>query len=202
MTDLTTKKATKNNILEEFTNLLINSQEGDLLFFLFSGHGSYVIDRNGDENTGYDQLIVPCDFNTILDDELKSIIQKNLKPNVTLFAMFDSCFSGSVLDLRYQYMDSLNYDKFTENVKELETKGNVFMISGCSDYQTSADAFINKKANGAMTWSLLEALKQKPNCNWRELVINMRDLLKTSQYSQTPQFSCGNFENIDTTIFI
>ena len=96
MTDLTTKKATRNNILEEFTNLLINSQEGDLLFFLFSGHGSYVIDKNGDENTGYDQLIVPCDFNTILDDELKSIIQKNLKPNVTLFAMFDSCFSGSV----------------------------------------------------------------------------------------------------------
>ena len=202
MTDLTTKKATRNNILEEFTNLLINSQEGDLLFFLYSGHGSYDIDRNGDENTGYDQLIVPCDLKTILDDELKSIIQQNLKPNVTLFAMFDSCFSGSVLDLRYQYMDSLNYDKFTENVKQLETKGNVFMISGCSDYQTSADAFINNKPNGAMTWSLLEALKQKPNCNWRELVINMRDLLKKSQYKQIPQFSCGNFENIDATIFI
>lgn len=202
ITDLTTKKATRNNILEEFKNLLINSQEGDLLFLLYSGHGSYTIDRNGDEKTGYDQLIVPCDFNMILDDDLKSIIQKNLKPNVTLFGMFDSCFSGSVLDLRYQYMDTLNYDKFTENIKQLETNGDVFMISGCSDYQTSADAFINNKASGAMTWSLLEALKQKPNCSWRELVINMRDLLKTSQYDQIPQFSCGTFENIDTTVFI
>ena len=202
LTDLTTKKATKNNILEEFKNLLINCQAGDLLFFLYSGHGSYAIDRNGDEKTGYDQLIVPCDFNMILDDELKTIIQQNLKPNVTLFGMFDSCFSGSVLDLRYQYMDSLNYDKFTENIKQLETNGDVFMISGCSDYQTSADAFINNKASGAMTWSLLEAIKQKPTCTWRELVVNMRDLLKTSEFTQIPQFSCGTFENIDATVFI
>jgi hypothetical protein len=202
LTDLTTKKATKANILDEFKKLLINSQAGDLLFLLYSGHGSYDIDRNGDEKTGYDQLIVPCDFKMILDDDLKTIIQQYLKPNVTLFGMFDSCFSGSVLDLRYQYMDSLNYDKFTENIKQLETKGDVFMISGCSDYQTSADAFINNKATGAMTWSLLEALNQTPNCNWRELVINMRNLLKTSQFTQVPQFSCGTFENIDTKVFI
>ena len=202
MTDITSLKATKNNILNEFKNLLVNSQTGDLLFFLYSGHGSYTLDRNNDETTGYDQLIVPCDFNSIVDDELKSIIQANLKPNVTLFAMFDSCFSGSVLDLRYQYMDSLNYDNYTENIKETETKGNVFMISGCSDYQTSADAFINNKANGAMTWSLLEALKQNPNCSWRELVKSMRNLLKTSEFDQIPQFTSGTFENIDTQVFI
>ena len=202
LTDLTTKKATRDNILLEFKNLLSNSQAGDLLFFLYSGHGSYDIDKNGDENTGYDQLIVPCDLKPIVDDELKKIIQQNLKTNVTLFAMFDSCFSGSVLDLRYQYIDSLNYDNFTENNKELETLGNVFMISGCSDYQTSADAVINNKANGAMTWSLLETLKQKPNCNWRELIKTMRDLLKDSQYDQIPQFSSGTFENIDASVFI
>lgn len=202
ITDLTSEKATKNNILKEFTNLLINSQEGDLLFLLYSGHGSYDIDNNGDETTGYDQLIVPCDFNMILDDELKKIIQTNLKTNVTLFAMFDSCFSGSVLDLRYQYIDSLNYDNFTENNKELETRGNVFMISGCSDSQTSADAVINNKASGAMTWSLLEAIKQNSNCNWRELIKNMRNLLKDSQYEQIPQFSSGTFINIDTPVFI
>lgn len=76
------------------------------------------------------------------------------------------------------------------------------MISGCSDYQTSTDAFINNKATGAMTWSLLEALKLTPNCNWRELIKSMRNLLKTSQYDQIPQFSCGTFENIDAPNFI
>lgn len=202
MTDLTSKKATKTNIIEEFKNLLSNSQPGDLLFFLFSGHGTYLIDKNNDETTGYDQCIVPCDLNIIVDDELKTLIQTYLKPNVTLFAMFDSCFSGSVLDLKYQYMDSLNYDNYSENNKIFETKGNVFMISGCTDYQTSADAFINNKATGAMTWSLLEALKQNPNSSWRELVKKMRDLLKASEMTQIPQFSSGTFENIDAPVFI
>ena len=202
LTDLTTTKPTRENIIKEFTALLSSAQEGDLLFFLYSGHGSYILDKNGDEKTLYDQLIMSCDLNTILDDELKQIIQTNLKKNVTLFAMFDSCFSGSVLDLKYQYMDSLNYDNFTENEKQLETKGNVFMISGCSDYQTSADAIINNKATGAMAWSFNEALKQKDNCSWRELVKSMRDLLKTSQYDQIPQFSSGLFENIDAPVFI
>lgn len=202
LTDLTSEKPTRENILREFTALLSSAQEGDLLFFSYSGHGSYTLDKNGDENTLYDQLIVPSDFKAIVDDELKAIIQTNLKKGVTLFAMFDSCFSGSVLDLKYQYMDSLNYDKYTENDKELETNGNVFMISGCSDYQTSADAFINNKATGAMTWSFNEALKQNDKCSWRELVKNMRTLLKTSQYDQIPQFSCGTFENIDAPIFI
>ena len=116
--------------------------------------------------------------------------------------MFDSCCSGSVLDLKYQYLDSLNYDKYTENPNDLETVGNVFMISGCTDEQTSADAFINNKATGAMTWSLLEGLKQNPNCSWRELIKTMRDLLKKSQYTQIPQFSSGLFVNIDNKVFI
>jgi hypothetical protein len=202
ITDLTIKKPTKNNILTEFKNLFVNSQAGDLLFFLYSGHGSYALDKNGDEQDGYDELIVSSDLKGITDDELKTIIQQNLKQNVTLFAMFDSCFSGSVLDLRYQYMDSLNYDNYTENSKQAITNGNVFMISGCTDEQTSADAVFNNKPNGAMTWSLLESLKQKPNESWREVVKSMRDLLKTSQFTQIPQFSSGSFVNIDTPVFI
>jgi hypothetical protein len=202
LTDLTSKKATRNNILDEFKNLLINSQAGDFLFFLYSGHGSYAVDRNGDEKDGRDELIVSCDLQGILDDELKALIQTHLKPDATLFALFDCCFSGSVLDLKYQFMDSLNYENFTENSKQLETLGNVFMISGCTDNQTAADAVFGGKAAGAMTWSLLESLKQKPNVNWRELVINMRDLLKTSQFTQIPQFSSGNFVDIDKQIFI
>lgn len=202
LTDLTKKKATKDNILLEFKNLLINSQSGDLLFLLYSGHGSYTIDRNGDEITGYDQLIIPCDLKGIIDDELKKIIQTYLKSDVTLFAMFDSCFSGSVLDLRYQYMDSMNYDKFTENDKQLETPGNVLLISGCTDRQSSAESVFNDIPNGVMTWSLLEGLKQKPNCTWRELIKLMRDLLKENNYEQIPQFSCGTFVDIDKPVFI
>ena len=202
LTDNTEKKPDRNNILSEFKNLLINSQSGDVLLFFYSGHGSYILDKNNNEKTGYDQLIIPCDLKSILDDELKSIIQTNLKKDVTLIALFDCCFSGSVLDLKYNYMDSLDKNDFTENINENETTGNVIMISGCSDIQTSSDAYINNKNQGAMTWSFLEAFKSEKNITWRNLLIKMRNLLKQSNYKQIPQLTSGSFLNIDSPVFI
>ena len=202
LTDNTVKKPNRTNILNEFKNLLINSQSGDVLLFFYSGHGSYILDKNNNEKTGNDQLIIPCDLNGIVDDELKKIIQTNLKKNVTLIALFDCCFSGSVLDLKYQYMDSLEKNNFTENVNESETVGNVIMISGCSDIQTSNDATINNKNQGAMTWAFLEAFKSEKNITWRNLLIKMRDLLKKSKFDQTPQLTTGSFLNIDSPVFI
>jgi hypothetical protein len=202
LTDNTEKKANRNNILDEFKNLLSNSQSGDVLLFFYSGHGSYILDYNNNEKTGKDQLIIPCDLNGIVDDELKNIIQTNLKKDVTLIALFDCCFSGSVLDLKYQYMDSLDKNNFTENINETETIGNVIMITGCSDVQTSSDANINNKYQGAMTWAFLEAFKSEKNITWRNLLIKMRDLLKKSNFTQLPQLTSGTFFNIDSPVFI
>jgi len=202
LTDNTVKKPNRNNILDEFKNLLVNSQSGDVLLLFYSGHGSYILDKNNNEKTGNDQLIVPCDLNGIVDDELKNIIQLNLKKDVTLIALFDCCHSGSILDLKYQYMDSLDKNNFTENINESETAGNVIMISGCNDVQTSSDAYINKKNQGAMTWAFLEAFKSEKNITWRNLLIKMRDLLKKSNFSQLPQLTTGSFLNIDSLVFI
>ena len=202
LTDETEQKPNKSTILNEFKNLLMNSNSGDLLFFSYSGHGSYILDKNGDEKDEYDELIVPLDFNVITDDELKTIIQTYLKPNVTLFSLFDCCFSGTILDLKYQYLDSLNYDNYTENNNTNDTEGNVLMISGCTDEQTSADAFINNTSQGAMTWSFIESVNNNPNLSWRELIKSMRDLLKKSNYEQIPQLSTGQIFNIDSKIFI
>jgi hypothetical protein len=202
LTDNTVKKPNHNNILDEFKNLLINSQLGDVLLFFYSGHGSYISDKNNNEKTGTDQVIIPCDLNEIVDDELKSIIQTNLKKDVTLIALFDCCHSGSILDLKYQYMDSLDKNNFTENINESETTGNVIMISGCNDLQTSADATINNTNQGAMTWAFLEAFKSQKNITWRQLLISMRDLLQKSNFNQTPQLTSGSFFNIDTPVFI
>ena len=200
LTDETLVKPTKANILSAFTNLLANAQSGDLLFVLYSGHGSYILDTNGDETNGRDEMIIGSDLLGILDDELKSIIETNMKSGVTMFAMFDSCFSGTVLDLRYQYFDSLNYDNFTENDKELLTPGTVVMISGCDDNQTSADADINNVYNGAMTWSMLQCLQ--PNISWSDLLKNMRTALKGSGFSQLPQMSSGQIMDVTSKVFL
>ena len=191
MSDKTSKKPTKVNILGEIKILLTNANSGDKLFLVFSGHGTTIKDTNSDEKDGLDEMFVPLDFNCISDDEIKSFINNNLKKDVTLFALFDCCHSGTILDLRYQYFDSENYDNSTENTKEIETIGNIIMISGCMDNQTSADAYINSKYQGAMTWSFLDAVNKNPNLSWKELITTMRSSLKTSKYQQIPQLSSG-----------
>jgi hypothetical protein len=105
------------------------------------------------------------------------------------------------LDLRYNYFDSLSNNALTENISETETKGNVIMISGSNDRQTSADAYINKISQGAMTWAFLETMKTK-NISWREMITGMRKILKDRRYSQIPQLSSSNYLNIDSKVLL
>jgi hypothetical protein len=59
------------------------------------------------------------------------------------------------------------------------------------DNQTSDDALINSKYQGAMSWSFLETVNNNPNITWKELITPMRSTLKTSKYQQIPQLSSG-----------
>lgn len=187
ITDLTNKKPTRSVILSEFALLLDSAVSGDTILFAFSGHGSYTADLNRDETDGKDELIVTSDLQGIIDDEFKTIISQKLKAGVTLLALFDSCHSGSVLDLKYSYPD---YSTAVA-LNTADTVGNVIMISGCMDNQTSAEANIaGGKVSGAMTWALLESLKQSPP-TWKVLLTNMRNKLNGSGFDQIPQLSSG-----------
>ena len=209
LTDDTNKTPTKTNIITEFTNLLVTAVTGDILFFLYSGHGTCTTDLNKDELDGQDELIVPIDGTSIesciLDDELNKIIQTNLKPGVKLFALFDSCFSGTVLDLKYNYLDSSNFDNTTVNPNVSETNGQVIMISGCKDSQTSADAYVNYNGQnmgaGAMTFSFLKTIQDLgTNISLKTLIESMRSLLKDNEYDQVPQLSSGKAIDINTLL--
>jgi hypothetical protein len=202
LTDLTDVKPTKTNILSELKKLIIGSKAGDVLFFYFSGHGSYTYDINNDELDGKDEMIISSDLQGVIDDELKSILQNNIPREVTIIGLFDSCHSGSIFDLKFNYLDSTNYDKYSENNKVSECQGNVIMISGCMDAQTSSEALIDNKAQGAMTWSFIDCINKTPNCSWRELLKSMRELLKTNNFYQIPQLSTDSFYDIDSKLFI
>ena len=70
------------------------------------GHGGQTKDLDGDEEDGYDEVIYPVDFRQnghITDDEMHRIMVRPLKAGVRLTAIFDSCHSGTALDLPYVY---------------------------------------------------------------------------------------------------
>lgn len=213
MTDLTNKKPTKQNIMNELTNLLVQSFQGDSIFFAFSGHGSNILDRSGDELDRMDEMIVPINFTSninsfIIDDELRKLVDSRLRSGVKMFMLFDSCFSGTILDLKYHYLDSDNYEKVTINSQVSATKGQIVTISGCKDSQYSADTVVDygDKKNmysGAMTYSFLKTIQDLGlKISFRTLLRSMRHILLEGGYDQIPQLLSGQELNLDDLIWV
>lgn len=116
---------TKQNILRAMHWLVKDARSNDSLFFHYSGkwalslfcpgrpiltvpkgHGGQTKDLDGDEEDGYDEVIYPVDFRQvghITDDEMHRIMVRPLQAGVRLTAIFDSCHSGTALDLPYIY---------------------------------------------------------------------------------------------------
>ena len=62
------------------------------------------------------------------------------------------------------------------------------LITGCRDTQTSADAFINGRFNGALTFALVEAIrKRRGRLTYQELHDQAAGVLKTRKFEQVPQ---------------
>ena len=74
-------------------------------WFSFSGHGSYIRDRNGDEVDGRDEILIPIDYpnGIISDDKIISILSKIKNPKCRVFCMLDCCHSGTLVDLQHNY---------------------------------------------------------------------------------------------------
>ncbi len=96
--------ATKQAILETLDRLTAESERGDLVVFYYSGHGSQQPDRDGDEQGGNDEILLPYDVgswngaeveNALLDDELNARIVKLLDKGIDFFGIIDACNSAT-----------------------------------------------------------------------------------------------------------
>ena len=194
---------TKENILRAMCDAVAKTKSGDVLYVHDSGHGSQLADATSgagmrDEKDGKDECICPVDYASlrdgdsgfIRDDTLNQILVKSLAPGAKLRVCFDSCHSGSALDLPVRWVSSLKFEAENSNVADKD----IVFISGCMDSQTSADARFDGQAAGAMTWALLGVLwdikksgKNSGFWTWKELVQMMRMNLKKEQYTQVPQ---------------
>lgn len=75
------------------------------------------------------------------------------------------------------------------------------LITGCRDTQTSADAFINGRFNGALTFALVEAIrKSKGRLTYRELHDRAADVLKAKKFEQVPQLE-GRASQFEAPLF-
>lgn len=105
---LTNAQATLTNVLAAFERWLIDgSTPGSRVWFYFSGHGYYQPDQNGDEDDGYDEVLVLHDTvsvgsdgtppiplrNALVDDRLSDLF--NRLADRQSIALIDSCHAGT-----------------------------------------------------------------------------------------------------------
>jgi hypothetical protein len=206
--DLPTVQPTRNNILNALSKLIADSANCSEIWFCYSGHGSQVFDRNMEESDGLDEIIVPVDYisnGIIADDEINKMLQQSKCPTMLLF---DSCCSGSVCDLPwcFEYKNQFQYNRRLENTSSLGkwTNPQVFMISGCKDYQTSADVYnyTTQQFNGEFTAAFITCVQAiKLNLNILLLYRNICMLIQQYTSTQLPTLSSSSsVAKMDITI--
>ena len=193
-------------ILAGFNWLVGEAQSGDHLFIHYAGHGSFITDEGGDESDGCDETICPVDYETaglIIDDEI-SVIFRRIPEGCKMTCIFDSCHSGTIVDLRYNYVQSANQIVVKKEKQYKETAGDLVVFSGCKDNQTSSDSSETNsltgsiQRQGAMTYAFIEALTSaKFELKYKTLLSRIRKNLHNKGYTQVPQMSSGKFLNID-----
>jgi len=199
-------QATRTNVKAALRELVDSTNAGDVAVFTYSGHGTQVSDASGDESDRYDEAIYLYD-GTVKDDDLRVILD-GIHPQATLVIISDSCFSGSVTRLapepatpRFVPPTFSTANKTTRRSFLLPEAGMPeILITGCSDSEYSYDAEFNGRPNGAMTAYAIQVIKQNPNISYREFHANLRNLLPSKDYPQTPQLE-GSEINKYRTLF-
>lgn len=209
------ERATKKAIVERLKWLVKNAKSGDRLLFHFSGHGSQIRDREGDElKDGLDEILCPHDMDWdgtyITDDELGKIFS-GLPKGSNLEVLLDSCHSGTgtremmgisglpqELSFKQRFLQppidiQCRVDEDL-NIKKLLRGGNPWnhvLFAGCKENQTSADANIGGSYNGAFTYYFCKHFREgQGNMTRAELLKRVRASLKFNGFTQVPNLEC------------
>ena len=214
---LVDKRATAHNILTRLGWLLNGLKKGDRIVFHYSGHGAQVASRNPQgEADRLDEVICPVDFN--FDDRNTMIRDKdfvrlfgNVPDGVEFIWISDSCFSGGLskkfidmpknvkdvqrktfelpADILWRNKAAKDSNKMPLTMKGAAKELGVALISGCTEEQESADASIDGKFNGALTYYLLKTLQSgnglKMHLN--DLIKDVVEVIKQNKFDQTPE---------------
>jgi hypothetical protein len=194
------------------------AKDGDLVVFYYSGHGSQVFDRSGDETDGLDETICPTDVlrnssrMDITDDELGGWIRGLPTKNVAV--ILDSCHSGTATRMAAPYArrkalnrplsaltDAPATGTATRTAGGAAPEGNpddmggdVLEIAAARSDQYAMDASFEGRTGvqhgGAFTVPLVRYLWQVPSgTSYQEVFRLTRDAVRRSNFAQNPQIT-------------
>lgn len=218
---------TKRNIQDAIKWLLYEQQEGDTLTLYYSGHGSNIPDLNNDEKDGFDEVIIPLDFETqgvISDDWFNINLVEKVKKDVTLYSFFDCCNSGTVLDLKcnvecdskpmlsprdIKMIKEYDGDKWTNSFKitnnlDNNSLNNRYCFSACLNSEYANELNIETKKQGIFSYFLQELIRNdiaknnKCTLTHKEIIKAINALLYINNFDhQNCMLSISNISDMD-----
>lgn len=161
----------------------------DELWIYYSGHGNTIFDTNGDEKYGRDSVILPMDYlkqGYISDDEIH-VWLRSIQCKVCM--IFDSCHSGTITDLPWNFTYREPGEVLIEKVSEIEMDNQqIYTLSSSSDSQLSWEVYNQKQKQsyGDFTNTLLRILEEtKYNITIMKLFERLSVEFHTKQFGET-----------------
>jgi hypothetical protein len=211
---VTDGRATTKAIHDRLGWLLAGAKAGDRLVFHYSGHGAQFPLRDAKGNvTRVDECICPVDFDwseahAIRDKEFEALFAK-IPKGARLTWVSDSCHSGDLardlppprskprknkvmpmpVDIGWRLRTATALGLKRLGFEHVIASLNGVLVSGCAASETSADAQIAGRFNGALTYYLLQELKAAVGLTepLGKAVVRVRAALKRNGYAQHPQ---------------
>jgi hypothetical protein len=175
ITMISNEGATREGILAALEQLVESSGKDDLIYIHYSGHGSQVEDRNGDEkDDNMDETLVPQDSRTsdevrdITDDELAQILAR-LESRYTLIVL-DSCHSGTATRDVFLRTRSIPADNRVSLYPSMGTRSIVpvigerhVLMTGAASHENALDGPVDETSHyGLFTYALSTTLSSAP----------------------------------------
>lgn len=118
------KHPTHMNIVESLKAIAEQSQPGDVVFIQFTGHGGRMLDSvDSVEAETYDEAFAPSDYTTsgfIRDTLIYKVLLAPMRYGVTVTVLMDTCDTGMVLDLPYQWSTKTDRRDAEPKVRRVE----------------------------------------------------------------------------------
>lgn len=201
-------EATRAEVLDVLSKLVAMTGFADRLVFTFSGHGTWIPDRDGDETDRRDEALCLYDYASgglLTDDDLQRVLgQRAYGANVLVLS--DSCHSGTVTrdaamvgavathgEPKFvppnMLVDGLTAERAAtlEKIAASAPRRTSSLISGCHDREYSYDAWFGDRPNGAFTKAAISAFRGGISLgNWHNAI---RAILPNDYFPQTPQLT-------------
>ena len=211
-------EATREGLLTALELLRQRVERGAHVLFYFSGHGSQMTDREGDEGDGLDETLVPYDSGRvgsgrenrdITDDEINDWAQKILSVTPHLTLVFDCCHSATLHrpglrprgvppDLRP--VEELPPSPLLLN-RDVEIGPRALLVSACRDHERAYELppTATEPARGVFSLHFTEALRQaSATTTMREIFDRTAPFVREQCPDQHPVLSG---ESIDQPLF-